>query len=212
MFDSAIEKKARESLVLLKKIPEINNFYLAGGTALSWQIGHRISIDLDFFIKEDFSPQYLLQTLEKNGVILTDISTNTFTLRGFHDKCEISFIKFPYILIDQLKINDGINIAQLKDIGLMKILAIADRGFRKDFIDLYFISKFHISLQELFDLFPIKYGINKFNTYHYIKSITFFENAEKPTDLKLLKSVNWKDVKEFMINESRSLISSFSDH
>jgi len=206
MFDSAIEKKARESLALLKEIPEINKFYLAGGTALSWQIGHRVSIDLDFFIKGDFSPLYLSQTLKKNRVILTNISTNTFTLRGFHNGCEISFIKFPYALIDKFKVEDGINIAQLKDIGLMKILAIADRGLKKDFIDLYFICKFYIPLQELFNLFPLKYGIDDFNAYHYIKNLTFFENAEQPTDLKLLKAVDWKDVKEFMINESAQIL------
>ena len=84
----------------------------------------------------------------------------------------------------------------------MKILAIADRWLKKDFIDLYFIAKFHTSLQELFNLFPIKYGTGNLNLYHYIKSITFFENTSNSVNLRLLKQVNWEDVKDFMITES----------
>ena len=202
MFDKAIDKKAKKALALLKEIPEVGKFYLTGGTALAWQIGHRVSYDLDFFIQEDFSPSNLLQIFKNKDINLTNVSTNTSTLRGFYNGCEISFIKFPYTLVDELKEESGINILGLRDIGLMKILAIADRWLKKDFIDLYFIAKFHTSLQELFNLFPIKYGVDDLNTYHYIKSITFFEDADKPSNLRLLDQVNWQDVKEFMINES----------
>ncbi len=208
MFDNAIDKKARKALDLLTKNPEIDKFYLAGGTALAWQIGHRVSFDLDFFIKDEFIPLDLLYSLNQSGINLQNISTNNFTLRGFYNDCEISFIRFPYKLIDVFRKEDGINIAQLKDIGLMKILAIADRGLKKDFIDLYFICKFNISLKELFDQFPTKYGIDDFNTYHYIKSLAFFENAEKPSNLQLLKPVNWQDVKNFIILESKKLLDS----
>ncbi len=202
MFDNAIDEKAKRALVLLKEIPEINKFYLAGGTALAWQIGHRISYDLDFFIQENFVPSDLLQILKEKGMDLTNISTSTFTLRGFYNGCEISFIKFPYILVDELKKENGINLLGLKDIGLMKILAIADRGLKKDFIDLYFIAKFHTSLQELFRIFPIKYGLDNLNIYHYIKSLTFFENTNKPSKLRLLEPLDWEEIKSFMINES----------
>jgi hypothetical protein len=48
----------------LQALPELGEFYLVGGTALALQLGHRNSIDIDLFTKNDFTPESLLKFLE----------------------------------------------------------------------------------------------------------------------------------------------------
>lgn len=61
MHPEAITSKQKE---LLKKLPIPPDFYLAGGTALALQIGHRVSVDFDFFTHKKL-PQDLLARLQK---------------------------------------------------------------------------------------------------------------------------------------------------
>ncbi|MCL4393050.1 nucleotidyl transferase AbiEii/AbiGii toxin family protein, partial [Patescibacteria group bacterium] len=152
MFKNAINIGTKNSLALLKDIKSVSSFYLAGGTALSLQMGHRISYDLDFFTQEVFDTDKLLKSLNEvfklHDVILTDGS-----LRGFTDDCEISFFLYQYPLVNKKEVYDGIFLASIKDIALMKIIAIGSRGARKDFYDLYFILKNCYSITDLFDAF-----------------------------------------------------------
>jgi len=55
-----LPSKTKNLLEALSKKSFIKNFYLAGGTALSLQLGHRLSFDLDFFTPEEFDSQKII--------------------------------------------------------------------------------------------------------------------------------------------------------
>ncbi len=215
MFKNAINVGAKNSLALLKNIKSLSSFYLAGGTALSLQMGHRISYDLDFFTQEVFDSDKLLKSL--NEVFkLHDVTITDGSLRGFTDDCEISFFLYQYPLINKKEIYDNIFLASIKDIALMKIIAIGSRGSKKDFYDLYFILKNYYSITDLFDSFPKKFGQNDLNEFHYIKSLTFFELADADdTKINFVSSsngsraykvnVSWNEVKSFLKEQSKLL-------
>jgi len=177
----------------------ISCFYMAGGTALGLHIGHRQSIDFDFFSKEKFKINTIIQNLKKLGSFeIFDKSDNT--INGALNNIKISFFIYEYPLLKELHKYKEINIADIFDISLMKLAAIEGRGSRKDFIDLYFILQFY-SITDLFDSYPRKFGDEVINHYHLLKSLVYFIDAEKQPMPIMLKKVNWEEVKESIINK-----------
>jgi len=202
MFLSILSRKQLkllEQLGFLKK----HGFYLAGGTALALQIGHRTSLDFDFYIPKSFDSAKLYSILEKRfkKVILLEKDKDTLIVKI--NDIIVSFFKYKYPLIKPL-IEEGNfpPLASKEDIAAMKILAISDRGLRRDFIDIYFLLH-EFSLKEIFDFVLKKYP--NFNIYVALRGLTYFIDAEKNQTRKLylFSYVSWAKIKEFIINEVR---------
>ena len=96
------------------------------------------------------------------------------------------------------------NLASLKDIAAMKLIAITQRGTKRDFFDVYFLIK-NLGLGEIIELTQKKYP--PFNPYLALQALTYFEDAEKEKleerKITFLKPTSWKEVKEFFIKEAR---------
>lgn len=200
MFKQTLPRKTRDGLALLGKSGLVSKFYLAGGSACALYLGHRLSIDLDFFTEENFSPKDLTAELSKLGEFsLTQEAKDT--LLGDFEETKISFFKYPYSLAWPPEEFLKIKIAPLLDIGAMKLDAIATRGKKRDFIDLYFIAKIH-SLEETLSTLRKKYGHLDYNYLHLAKSLTYFDDAEKEEMPKMLKEVSWEKIKQFFTQES----------
>ena len=130
------------TLELLKKLmahPALENFYLVGGTALSLHLGHRISVDLDLFTNSEFDTQDLVQQLENEISIEKVIGEAKNTLNLVIDNVEVDILRHNYPLIEPVSIIDDIRLLSDKDIAAMKLSAIARRGSKKDFYDVYFL-------------------------------------------------------------------------
>ena len=144
-------------LELLSRIPEIQSFYLAGRTGLALHLGHRRSRDFDFFRLKEFRPQDLVNQLREVGeieLLQEAAGTLTVTLRGV----PTSFFHYDYPLLRPLHETPWtIGLADPDDIAAMKLAALAGRGSRKDFVDLYFHCREDGSLEEVFRLFREKY-------------------------------------------------------
>jgi predicted nucleotidyltransferase component of viral defense system len=175
----------------------IHDFYLAGGTCLALQIGHRRSIDFDFFTPGDFNTSLIINKLYSMGSYERS-SEDKNTINGSLNGIRISFFGYNYKLIDDLKIFNGIKLAGLKDIAAMKLEAIAGRGSRKDFIDMFFLLK-RYSLEEIFSFHMEKYGIGLSNQYHHLKSLVYFEDAETEAMPVMIQPLNWDNVKNYII-------------
>ena len=89
----------------------------------------------------------------------------------------------------------------------MKIAAISARGTKRDFIDLYFIVKIEkiLSLQEAFRLYERKFKSLKQNQLHILKSLRYFDDAEKEAMPKMLSDVSWKNVKKFFTEKVKKI-------
>jgi predicted nucleotidyltransferase component of viral defense system len=174
---------------------EINDFVLVGGTALSLQIGHRVSIDIDLFgncvldeiiIGEILSNYGETQNLKKSKRI------QIFSVLGI----KVDFVDYQYKLLSEPVIAEGIRIASLKDIAAMKLNAICGRGSKKDFIDLYFLLKF-FSLDEIVGFYLEKYHDG--SEFLVRKSLTYFEDADKDEMPLMLTEVSWKEIKDTIL-------------
>ena len=188
--------------------PPVPGAYLAGGTAAALQVGHRESIDFDFFSPTEVQPDDISRALQASGVLLvTDIKRGTF--HGLWNGVQVTWLHYPFPVIhDFVKAVDmpGFQAASLTDIALMKLVAVSQRGARKDFIDLYAIVQLGISLVDLLKLLPIKYPETQINLYHIIKSLIYFEDAEREPELRMLQPLSWESAKSFFLDVQRSLV------
>jgi len=200
--------------ILLKKVVKdlpVQNSYLAGGTALALMMGHRTSIDFDWFTPVQFKPEVLVDRLSKIGNIkIAETSSGTF--HGWLEGIKVTWLHYPNPLLQNLVHSEelqGFQLASMLDIALMKWAAISDRGSRKDFIDLYFLCKNGISLDALPPLLPKKFPNANINYYHMIKSLAYFDDAEREPSLNMIQPIDWSEVKAFFEEEQKSLLEDF---
>jgi len=197
MFEEILSKRAIEVAESLS--PYLDLFYLAGGTGLALQLGHRRSDDMDFFSDRLFNTDAMLSLIPVDKVLFTALGT-------VH--CEVKDIRISLLYYDVRLSHPplswhGINVAHIQDIAAEKIKTISQRGSKKDFIDLYAVLKMRYSVPEVCEFFKNRFRKADINFYHVLKSLTFFEDAEQePLPLILLSGDDWKwkNIKSFFID------------
>lgn len=195
----------RKSLAIVPKLAPIvrGKFYLAGGTALALRMGHRKSIDFDFF-----SQLFLLQESDRAALITAmqsdvEIKVRTSidgTLHLLVGDVFTSFFHYPYVLLNPCDSWHGIDVASIMDIAAMKISAVQSRGLRKDFIDLYWISResgFARVIDAAVRRFPKYPGLIR----EALRALVYFEDAEKEPMPKMLQKLEWKQVRSYFERE-----------
>lgn len=200
-----IMSKDRHDLLEKLKISPFDSFYLAGGTALALQLGHRWSEDLDFFSKDIFDHLELTIELSKFGeFVLT--GQDKGTLHGLLGDVKLSFLHYPYSMLEDYQLYKGIKIAHMKDIALMKVVALVQRGTKKDFIDLFFIERQGLKIEQILDYFPVKFGLDSYDPLLIYKSIGYFEDADREIMPKMFNDYTWDDVKSYFVQRQKALL------
>lgn len=177
-------------------------WYLAGGTALGLQVGHRRSVDLDFFCPErDFDTTRLSQELGELGDWET-ILERKGTLYGNLMKTQISFIAYPFFVPSNQKLLCGeVRLLLPEDIAVMKIIALSQRGRKRDFVDVYWYCRNRESLSAILPRVLNQYPGQAHNIPHIFKSLTFFDDAEQDPMPEIFFSADWKTIKKYFQNE-----------
>lgn len=205
MFIEAVPDALTRNLETLGKEKTIGQFYLAGGTALALQLGHRLSYDLDFFTEQDFSEQKLIETLGRLGEFSIDHRAED-TLLGSLNGARISFFWYRHPLLFPPVSFLDVRLADIRDIAAMKLDAIQSRGKKRDFIDLWAIMHHGVTLEELFELFEKKYAGVAYNKQHILKSLVFFVDAEQDEMPRVFADASWKEIKKYIESEVRRFI------
>lgn len=205
MFYAILDKKRHDILPLFRNFK--NSFYLAGGTSLALQIGHRDSIDFDFFSEDDINTGELFERLREifEGHIVVKIQEEKNTLTVLVDESvKVSFFTYRYTLIDKTILDEYITYASIADIACMKLSAITGRASNKDYIDLYFILKF-FSLSALLDKAYKKYP--QLDRNLILKSLVYFEDVMEENILyKNNNAISFEEVKRALIHEVKNII------
>jgi len=182
-----------------------SNFYLAGGTALALQLGHRISEDLDYFsATEDILT--IRGQLETALTVFDPVllSKSWGNLLYLTNGVRVGFFSYGYPMVSDFIATEGIRLAGIADIGLMKLDAIMGRASRKDFIDLYMICQ-QIPLRQLLALASQKYPNVRDFTAQVIPYLANFASAEKEAHIPMIKQVDWEIVKETFRQQAISI-------
>jgi hypothetical protein len=192
------------TLAALERDSLLVPFYLAGGTGLALQLGHRRSQDLDFFAFDSFDPDALLLRLERLGG-LSVMAKSAQTLHVQLQGAKVSFLGYAHRLLFQPQLFQGVNVAEGRDIACMKISAIAGRGTKRDFVDFYSASH-RYGLPLLLELFQEKFSEANYSRVHLLKSLTYFDDAEKDPLPDMLIPLSWDEVKKFLQREVPPLL------
>lgn len=188
------------TLELLKKIslsPECKSFSLAGGTSLALQIGHRFSVDLDFFSLHPVDQDDLLYAMNSLGKVNVLSRSKRIISVSIHG-VKIDFVNYQYPFLKPPIDYDGIRLTGLEDIAAMKIAAITGRGRKRDFIDLYFLLR-QFSLETILEWYKAKF--NDGSEFLALKSLCYFEDAEMDESPQMLIACNWEEIKKKILKE-----------
>ncbi len=197
--EDAITESCRQALAFLQGLPLLDHYYLAGGTALALQIGHRVSTDLDWFTavnqlgegeRETFrsilsAGQSFAVTSEQDGMLFTRLFGT-----------DVSFIFQQHPLLEATVAYRGFQLAAPMDIGLMKLAAINSRGTRRDFVDLYCMRDL-ASLEEILARVPFKYANRPSFLAIAARALAYFEDAESQPMPRMHVNIRWRDVRAY---------------
>ncbi|PIZ47462.1 hypothetical protein COY29_05170 [Candidatus Woesebacteria bacterium CG_4_10_14_0_2_um_filter_39_14] len=193
------QKKVLSKLSFLTR----DGFYLAGGTSLAIQIGHRTSFDFDFYTPNHFDQNTLFDKfLEIFGdeAIKTSLAKNTLfcTLKTV----DCSFFTYPYKLLKKPVLKRGMAVVSLEDIAAMKLLAVNRRPAKRDYVDVYYLLE-KFSLGEMIDFAKEKFP--NFNFYYLLRALSYFEDIKDDERRKIQmtdKNFSWEAAKNKLSEEA----------
>lgn len=200
------EALTEEGVKIFQKLEQFGGFYLAGGTALALQIGHRISVDFDLFSDDDI-PKELLERVEKtfSESTISPLVNNPEELSVLIGGLKLTFLKYPFPVIREMTDLDGLKALGILELSATKAYTIGRRGSFKDYVDLYFVlSDNQANLEQIIELSEQKYG-NEFNSRLFLEQLIYLEDIEEVEIIFLKELVKKAQLKEFFIKETREI-------
>ena len=183
-------------------------FVLYDGTALAMRLGHRVSVDFDFFSNRPFLPGELeAQIPWLAGTQRLQSAPNTLTcLVDQAAPVKISFfgnLKLGRVGRPEHPAGSGIWVASLLDLAATKVKAVQDRAEAKDYIDVAALLEQGITLSRGLGAAQAIYG-EKFNPMLSLKALSFFDDGDLPAldrtiRDRLLEAVRTTDIPEIIV-------------
>ena len=192
LHKETVETSTFELLKKLQAEPLLSTFNLVGGTSLALRLGHRKSVDLDLFSKEDFDLQEVKELLVNKYDLKVGYEKGK-TLKGFIGNVMVDLIRYDYPHIQPVETEEGIRMESLPDIVAMKLSTICDNGSRiKDFIDIAHLSNLY-SFSEMLDFYTQEFPSS--NPIVPTKSLVYFDDINFDEDIVMTQGkFEWKTV------------------
>jgi hypothetical protein len=199
----------RRALDRLRPSVEALGLYLAGGTALAFHLGHRLSRDVDLFSRD---PGLDLERARRAFAVLPEFEVDSLTdatLRFRIGSVPVDVVRYPYPLLNATAEGpDHFPMASLDDLATMKLSAVSRRGIRRDFWDLYeMFNRQTPSLDQALGSYLRRYGVKESDLYHVLKALTYFDDAEADSLLPLgLSLERWEGIKSWFVEHARDAL------
>jgi hypothetical protein len=210
VFEQVLPENSKAVLAALARNELIQKAQLGGGTGLALHLGHRISGDLDFFTAEDFDENRVLPLFRAMPDFHLE-KTAWKTVLGRIGETRFGLFYYDYPLLFPPARWETISVLDPRDIAAMKIAAIASRGAKRDFIDLYFFCREIAPLQEALRLYDAKFRNLTDAGMHIVKSLTYFEDADSEEMPHLLKPADWNEIKNYFREKAIDAWNSWTD-
>ena len=192
LHKETIETGTLELLKRLQSEQLLASFNLVGGTSLALRLGHRKSVDLDLFSKEDFDLQEIKELLVNQYGFKVGYEKGK-TLKGFIGKVMVDLIRYDYPHISPVETEEGIRMESLPDVVAMKFSTICDNGSRiKDFIDIAYLSTVY-SFGEMLEFYKQKFPSS--NPLVPTKSLVYFEDINFDENVVMMQGeFDWNSI------------------
>jgi hypothetical protein len=186
----------------LMEIEELKNFRLVGGTSLSLQIGHRMSVDIDLFTDATYNS---IDFNRIDEIICSSFRTvemgyggnNSMGKSYFVGTSKDDLVKLDLFYTDSfvypILIEKNIRFARLEEIAAMKLEVIGNTGRKKDFWDLHELMEY-FSLNQMVEFYEKRYPYS-YSEKEIVSQLTFFDNADEDFDPICRRNKYWELIK-----------------
>jgi hypothetical protein len=207
-----LAERQRRALDRLRPLADSLGLYLAGGTAVASHLGHRVSRDIDLFSRE---PDLDLTAVHAAMTALPGVEVVSMTDAALHVRLEglpVDVVRYPYRPLQEPRSDPGqFPVASLEDLAVMKLSAIARRGIRRDFWDLYaIVASRALSLEQALRSYVRRYGVRQSDLYHVLRALTYFDDAEADALLpEGLSTEAWTEITAWFTSEVPTVLRQF---
>ncbi len=205
---SGLSAKQLRLLGELRRSGALDGYYLGGGCAVGWLCRHRRSADLDFFsLDSDAALEPVVAAFRNLGAA---VRVESNIMIGFDTAAgPVDVVKYPYRLLKKPQVGPAdVVMASILDLAVMKVAAIARRGLRRDFWDLFMLlKKGKLELPAVLEAYRRRYGTRASDTYHLLRALVFFDDAERDDPRLLgLTAAEWRRIKAFFEQQAIRLL------
>lgn len=185
---------------------------MAGGTALALHMGHRMSVDLDFFTTTLFRVDSLVSAIRKTGQSFRILAESEDHLVADIEGVKFSLFRYEYPFMERPSTYSGIEIAGVLDIAAMKIIAISQRGAKRDFVDLYIILQ-NIPFHKVAEHMVRRFGKERINPVVTGKALVYFSDADSDPEPEYIgKKMKWEAIKIFFRQHVKQFVLDLNAH
>ena len=201
MHKEILTKEQIELLPLIKKFSK--KFYLVGGTAIAFHIGHRRSIDFDLFSSEGFNNLSIKNRIVKTGQFNKTIVNRRGEYTIMVNGVQMTFFHYPFKIESNEWFDKFLRMPDLLTLAAMKAYALGMRAKWKDYVDLYFIIKHYHGIDKIIKCANHIFGVD-FNEKIFRTQLSYFDDINYSEKVAYMKgfAVPDKVVKKALIEFS----------
>lgn len=208
--DAHLTEQQLRTLDKLKKLDCLKDFYLGGGTAVAYHLGHRVSLDLDLFSKHgDVDLEQIHRELFGSFPDVEIVDASKYSIHLIMESKPIDVVRYPYPPLETPQAGpENFPTASIVDLATMKLAAIAKRGIKRDFWDLYeIVTRSRTTIRNALDAYLKRFAKHESDLYYVIRSLTYFEDAEKErTSPRGMDLELWKTIKDFFSKNAPTIL------
>lgn len=202
LHTETVEPSTLDLLRRLQRLPDLTSTRLVGGTALALHLGHRKSVDLDMF--GTFDPIVSYRKLLADAGHSVEGAENGTVQSLRVNNVKVDLVNYPYPWLDDAIEEGNIRLAGLRDIAAMKLSAVANRGRKKDFIDVARLLDI-FSLDQMLSLYKEKFSVSELS--FPLRGLMYFDDAEEDPMPEMFDSnFTWENVKKTVVAATRKYV------
>jgi hypothetical protein len=200
MHKEILSLKQVELLPLVRQFKR--EFYLVGGTAIALYIGHRRSIDFDLFKYTSLHPKAIIAKVSSTGLVYSITRRVSEQLNMTVNEVKFTFFEYPFQLEAKINFEDFLRMPTLLDLAAMKAYALGRRSKWKDYVDFYFLLKFHFTIEQISER-AIKIFDQLFSPKLFRAQLSYFQDINYIEPVEYLVAVPSEDeIKQFLIDKA----------
>ena len=192
-----------KQLNLLPLVREFKReFYLVGGTAIAFYLGHRRSFDFDLFKNTALHPKRIVSKVSSFGLSYLVTRRVSEQLNMTINDVTFTFFEYPFKIEPSILFEDFIRIPSLIDLAAMKAYALGRRSKWKDYVDFYFLLKDSFNIDQISDRACEIYD-QLFSPKLFRAQISYFNDIiyTEPVEY-LVPAPSEEEIKQFLIDKA----------